>query len=447
MTTVDIRNPQGTRDFNPHDTRIRKYIIDKITTIFKRYGGEQIDTPVIERLEIVKNIYGEEFDKLVYELDDQGDKLFLRYDLTVPCVRFIANNGLKLFKRYQVGKVYRRDHPQIAKGRYREFYQADFDIIGEDYGQMVQEIEMISLLDNIMKELINDSYTIKINHRQILFNMIIANGFEEKDINTVCSSIDKMDKLTKEEIMNELVNDKGFTEDSVSSLLQMISDCNNTKNHTIVDKLNNLKQNKIIDSILYDSLYILFTNIDNSRIIFDISLARGLDYYTGIVYEVCCNKRLIASSIAAGGRYDSLIEKMSNKGKIPAIGLSIGIERLVIVIKKLKMYQDKPDVPSVFVASVGDDLTVHRIKLCLRLRNAGIHTETVYLKKPKMRSQFKHVFNNNIPYMLVIGEDEIKNNKVRVKIISENKQYDVSNNDIVEHIQNLCSLCYQVGDK
>lgn len=438
MATAEIRRPQGTRDFNGFDTRIRKDTINKITNIFENYGGEQIDTPVIERLQIVKNIYGGEFDKLVYELDDQGDKLFLRYDLTIPGVRFVANNGLKLFKRYQVGKVYRRDHPQISKGRYREFYQADFDIIGEDYGQMAQEIEMISLLNNVLQKTIGNHFIIKINHRQILFNMVLANGFKKEDCHTICSTIDKMDKLTKVELIKELVNDKGFPEENCNNLLQMLSNCNNSK--IIIEKLNHLKQNNIIDTKLYDSLTILFNSIGNLNIEFDISLARGLDYYTGIVYEACCtNEYLISSSIAAGGRYDTLIGKMSNKGEIPAIGLSIGIERLIIIIEKLELYKDTVPTPTVFVASVGPDLTIPRIQLCLQLRNAGIYTETIYLANPKMRTQFKHVFENKIPYMLVIGENEIKNNTIRVKIIETKEQYDIDSNNIVDHIKKLCS--------
>ena len=436
VESAEIRNPLGTRDLNSYNVRIRKNIINSITNTFELFGAEPIETPIIERLNIVKNIYGEEFNKLVYQLNDQGDDLFLRYDLTLPCSRFIATNGIILGKYYQIGKVYRRDHPQFNKGRYREFYQADIDIIGEDYGQMLQEIEILTLLDTLLSDLIKDNYVIKVNHRQILYNMILLSNFHILQLNIVCSSIDKMDKLSIDDIIKELVEDKELPRENVNTLMNMIIDHN--KCNSNIEKINMLKNNNIIDETLFQSMITLFDNINQNNIVLDMSLARGLDYYTGIIYEATYkNKNIMPSSIAAGGRYNKLIGNMSNKGDVPAIGLSLGIERLIVIIEKLKYFKDNKQNPFIYIGSIGKNMAIHRLKLCLLLRKSGIYAETNYKKNPKMRSQLNSVFNGGIPIMLILGEKEIKDGVVGVKIIDTEVQYDIKWDNIVDHVLDL----------
>lgn len=222
---MDIKPPKGTRDFGPADISLREEVFEKIKKHFKLYGGQQIDTPVIECMDTVKNLYGEEFNKLVYTLDDTGgEKLLLRYDLTLPFARYVVNNALINFKRFQIGKVYRRDEPQITKGRFREFYQADFDIIGTDYELQIQDTEMLLLLIDILNDILGkDSYQIKLNNKKILFDVLTFIGLDEKLHNTVCSSIDKLDKYTLDEINIELINTKKIENDIVLKLNHFIN--------------------------------------------------------------------------------------------------------------------------------------------------------------------------------------------------------------------------------
>lgn len=441
-----FQNPKGTRDFNTSDVLIREMIINKIKKHFEKYGGVPIDTPVIEYMKTVENLYGDEFNKLVYTLDDHnGEKLLLRYDLTVPCARYVANNGLTSFKRYQIGKVYRRDNPQICKGRYREFYQCDFDIIGTDYNQMLQELEIINLLDDIISDLLACNYTIHINNKNLLQQILTKCGVIFNDINIVCSSLDKLDKLTKNELFNDLAN-KNIEDHVIKNIINIVDDVKLCSTMNNIELLEKIYTDGFISQEIFDCMKNFFKELDLFRIKFDPLLARGMDYYTGLIYEVTFNdKNIMPSSIAAGGRYDNVLEKFSNKGHIPAIGLSIGVERIVTILESKSIIVNK-NIPDVYVASVGkldnshnshNSISMERIKLCIELRKQNLIVESSYLENPKMRPQLNYVLENNIPYMIVIGENEIKNNIVKIKDIKNKKQYDVERNNIVPFINSI----------
>jgi len=439
-----IKTPCGMRDLDSIDIKLREYIFNKVIPLFKCRGGKPIDTPVAEIFTSVHDIYGEEFNKEVYRFDDDStEPLMLRYDLTLPLARYIAYNGLVSFRRYQIGKVYRKDNPQITRGRYREFYQCDFDIIGDDKEQMVYDIEVLELLHSILKALLNDKFTIRFNHRQIILNILKHVNIDKKDYSGVCITLDKLDKKSIEEIEDELIKIRGLDKEVAFKLIDIIQKIKND-NLSLSTYLNKLKNNKFLDNKTYEKLQLLITilndmNIDKAFIL-DPTLIRGLDYYTGLIFEAhYIDKALMPSSIAGGGRYDNMLGLLSKHTYIPAIGLSIGIERIVTILeetnKALIQTLTEIDTPYVFVAGVGKDTLKHRILFCTKCRNLGINTAMSYQRNPKMGNQLNTVFENNIPFMIIIGENEINSNTVTIKDIHKNTETKININDALDYLK------------
>lgn len=442
-----IAPPTGTRDFDPDDVYLRKKIITDLKDMFELYGGHPIETPMMERIDTVTNLYGEEFDKLVYTLDqddhEKKEKLLLRYDLTVPCARYIANSGKVEFKRYQIGSVFRKDDPQIAKGRYREFTQADFDIIGNSSqdGTMIQDLEIIKLANDVMEKiLLPNTFRIKINSRKILNHVLFSIGVSQDAFATVCSTIDKLDKVSIKCIEEELLN-KGISEEITNKLISYITGINTTDKNTT---LRTLLDHKFISQDIFNEMSTFFEYIDQidglkNNIIFDTNLARGMNYYTGIIFEIeYCDKNVISSSIGSGGRYDNMIEKLSNRGHIPAIGLSIGVDRIFVIYKKLGI-RAKNYGPKVFVASIGQKMEFHKFMIVNELRKQGINTDYFY-QTIGTKQQFDYTLKKGIPYMIIIGETEIKNNTFKIKILKERKEIICPMGDI-KNINEILSSC------
>jgi histidyl-tRNA synthetase len=418
-----LRNPTGTKDLNPADVAIREYIVGIAKECFTNCGGVQIDTPVMELYSNVKNLYGEEFHKLVYRFKDEHDDLILRYDLTVPFARFVGTNGLKLFRRYQVGTVYRCDDPQISKGRYRAFMQADFDIAGADQNSGIFDIEILQLADNLLSKLLGTStFTIRLNHKDIIVQYLTKLLVPSDKMQTVCSSIDKLDKRELDDVCRELTQ-KGLDGEIIMGIKKFISEL----------LLNGGSPREILDYLkgfIDDATYILFSSVLDrlhliglSNIVFDPLLVRGLDYYTGIIFEgYYTDKLIMPTSICAGGRYDNLIGKFSNHGKIPAVGLSLGVERIVTILENTGLFKFPLKSADVYVASVGKNILNDRIKLCGELRKLNISTMMSHLENPKMKSQFSDVFTLGIKFMVVIGPDEVKSGKIRIKVIDSRSE-------------------------
>lgn len=435
MDKTTLSNAHGMRDFVGRDLALRQFIIKSIRRIFEKMDAVELDTPVIEQRNTVDKLYGEEFDKLCYELvnhkADSECKEILRYDMTVPLARYCAMNALKSLRRYQIGKVYRRDHPNMLQGRYREFYQCDFDIIGDDMGSGINDIEILILMTNVLDSLLKrGTYKIKINHRKFLTDILVSLGIPVEKITTVCSTIDKCDKMSRHDILKELVQ-KDITESVARNICDII--------YADTAAIDIAK--KYSDAGTLEYMQRLFKNLSELNMLdvfeLDIKLARGMDYYTGIIYEaVYLDSATMPSTIAAGGRYDNMIGKLSNQDNIPAIGLSFGVERIARILEKNFIYKN---TPLVYIATIGGtpEIIAARIKLCSELRQAGINTAMSNKTDPKMRTHYDNVFDKNIPYMVIIGKNEIANNQICIKHIATKTQKTYSHDEGIKYLMEL----------
>jgi len=333
---LTVKVVKGARDFMPYQMSIRNKAFSIITAIFKKHGAVEIDTPVFELKETLMGKYGEE-SKLIYDLQDQGGELLsLRYDLTVPFARYMAVNSFPSIKRFHIGKVYRRDQPQMSKGRFREFYQCDFDIAGPSYGKMIPDAEILKVLVEILSELKLGNFSVKLNHRKLLDATIHLAGIPDEKFKIVCSSVDKLDKEPWEAVRKELI-EKGVEEIQTEKLWEIVQLKDSP--WALLKKLNSnplMVENAKAKEAL-EEMSVLFEFLDIYEItdyfVFDLSLARGLDYYTGLIYEATLTDTDKVGSIAAGGRYDDLLGMFSNKS-IPAVGVSIGIERVFNILEE-----------------------------------------------------------------------------------------------------------------
>lgn len=331
--------PKGTRDYLPEQMAIRDEAFTIIRRVFKRHGAVEIDTPVFELKETLTGKYGED-SKLIYDLADQGgERLALRYDLTVPFARFLAVNAVGNIKRFHIGKVYRRDQPALSRGRYREFYQCDFDIAGV-YGRMVPDSECLAVACEILDALPIGDFGIKLNHRRLLDAILDICGVPAEKFRTICSAVDKLDKEPWEEVRREMVEDKGLSGDVADRIGEFV-----VLKGKPWDMYNSLMAEKKFGDHkgameAMEDMRILFEYLDAMDklkfISFDLSLARGLDYYTGVIYEaVCMNGNTQVGSIGGGGRYDYLVSMFQEAGKVtPTVGVSVGIERVFTLMEE-----------------------------------------------------------------------------------------------------------------
>ncbi|EPY89876.1 histidyl-tRNA synthetase, cytoplasmic-like isoform 1 [Camelus ferus] len=437
-----LKTPKGTRDYSPRQMAVREKVFEVIISCFKRHGAEVIDTPVFELKETLTGKYGED-SKLIYDLKDQGGELLsLRYDLTVPFARYLAMNKLTNIKRYHIAKVYRRDNPAMTRGRYREFYQCDFDIAGQ-FDPMIPDAECLKIMCEILSSLQIGDFLVKVNDRRILDGMFAICGVPDSKFRTICSSVDKLDKVSWEEVKNEMVGEKGLApevadhigdyvqqhgegqgECGVSLVKQLLQDPKLSQNKQALEGLGDLK-------LLFEYLT-LFGIAD--KISFDLSLARGLDYYTGVIYEAVLlqspaqagEEPLGVGSVAAGGRYDGLVGMFDPKGrKVPCVGLSIGVERIFsIVEQRLEALEEKVRTTEtqVLVASAQKKLLEERLKLVSELWDAGIKAELLYKKNPKLLNQLQYCEETGIPLVAIIGEQELKDGVIKLRSVASREE-------------------------
>uniref|UniRef100_A0A8D0FZB8 histidine--tRNA ligase n=1 Tax=Sphenodon punctatus TaxID=8508 RepID=A0A8D0FZB8_SPHPU len=443
-----LKTPKGTRDYNPTQMAIREKVFSTIIGCFKRHGAEVIDTPVFELKETLMGKYGED-SKLIYDLKDQGGELLsLRYDLTVPFARYLAMNKITNIKRYHIAKVYRRDNPAMTKGRYREFYQCDFDMAGQ-YDPMIPDAECLKIVHEILITLNIGDFLIKVNDRRILDGMFAVCGVPESKFRAICSAVDKLDKTPWEEVKSEMVGEKGLAPEvadhigkyvqlhgGMGLIEQLLQDPKLSENKQAREGLGEIK-------LLFE--YLTLFGITN-QISFDLSLARGLDYYTGVIFEAVLKQQndiqedpVGVGSVAAGGRYDGLVGMFDPKGrKVPCVGLSIGIERIFsIVEQKMEASEEKirTTETQVLVASAQKKLLEERLKLISELWDSGIKAEMLYKKNPKLLNQLQYAEETGIPLVAIIGEQELKDGVVKLRNVATREEMDIRREDMAEEIK------------
>ncbi|KAI1318476.1 hypothetical protein F5Y16DRAFT_391909 [Xylariaceae sp. FL0255] len=424
-----VKLPKGTRDWVGADIEIRDSIFKAAADAFTRHGGVALDTPVFELKDILAGKYGED-SKLIYELADQGgEDLALRYDLTVPFARYLAMNSIQSIKRYHIAKVYRRDQPAIARGRMREFYQCDFDIAGQ-FDPMLPDATILRIMNEVFTSLnLAQDVTVKLNHRKILDGLFSVAGVPDDKIRTISSAVDKLDKLSPEEVKKEMI-EKGLDGAVADHILDWTKYSGSIlETIEIIKKDEKMMANEQIKqgiaemALLHE--YLDAFSIANT-VSFDLSLARGLDYYTGLIYEAVIeigdkerSAETRVGSIAAGGRYDNLVGMYGNK-QIPCVGISFGVDRIFTILKaRYEKEKLAPRGSDVFIMAFGgkNGLLIERMKIATQLWDAGIKADFSFKVKPKLPQQFKAAETGNIPLAVIIGEDELKDGLVKVKVM------------------------------
>jgi histidyl-tRNA synthetase len=429
------------RDLLPADVRKREYVIGIIKSVYESYGFEPLETPAVENLETLTGKYGEEGNQLIYKILKRGEKLrpempekdladlALRYDLTVPLARVVANrrNDLpKFFKRYQIQPVWRADRP--AKGRYREFYQCDVDVIGSV--SMLVEAELISAVSQILTRLGFNDFTVRINHRELLRDLLDTAGIPDSQHSDALIAIDKLDKIGVEGVGAEL-SSRGIAEPAARMTLdlfeqaRLITEQGGDVNRTLMSNLINIVRPEVLTDI---GRIIKFSG--NSPVVIDPSLARGLSYYTGAIMEV--NVPDLAGSLAGGGRYDELIG-MFGKEKIPACGFSLGLERILVVMDERNMFPAEAAraAADVLVTIWNEDSIDESVKLANELRKDGLRV-LLYPEADKLGKQIKYADSIGIPFVCVLGESELAENKVTLKNMKTGEQTSVSRKQSVK---------------
>uniref|UniRef100_A0A8D3CI36 histidine--tRNA ligase n=1 Tax=Scophthalmus maximus TaxID=52904 RepID=A0A8D3CI36_SCOMX len=418
----------GTRDYNPRQMAIREKVFNTIISCFKRHGAETIDTPVFELKETLTGKYGED-SKLIYDLKDQGGELLsLRYDLTVPFARYLAMNKITNIKRYHIAKVYRRDNPAMTRGRYREFYQCDFDIAGQ-YDAMIPDAECLKIVHEILSELELGDFRIKVNDRRILDGMFAVCGVPDDKFRTICSTVDKLDKMAWEDVKMEMVKEKGLSEEVADQIGEYVS---MQGGMDLAERL--LQDQKMLQSKQacagLSDIKLLFSYLQlfqvTDKVVFDLSLARGLDYYTGIIYEGVLTQAGVCGQRGRRGSYDGLVGMFDPKGrKVPCVGVSIGIERIFSILEQkaeASAQKVRTTEVQVMVASAQKNLLEERLRLITELWNAGIKAEVMHKKNPKLLSQLQHCEESGIPLVAILGEQELKDGVVKLRVVATREE-------------------------
>lgn len=441
--------PKGTRDFSPGEMLKRNYIFDTIRGVYQRYGYEEIETPSMENLSTLEGKYGEEGDKLLFRILNSGDPFEkyrlahleinnsdvtekgLRYDLTVPFARYVVMHQNEItfpFKRYQIQPVWRADRPQ--KGRYREFYQCDADVIGST--SLLNEVELIRMIGDVFDALKID-VSIKLNNRKILSGIAEVIGERDKIID-ITVAIDKLDKIGLDKV-NEELKMKGLSETAIQQLQPIIklSGSNENKMESLRQVLKNsetgLKGIAEMESIL-TMLQISQKVQDNIEL--DITLARGLNYYTGAIIEVKVNDKRssFTSSICGGGRYDDLTG-IFGLPNVSGVGISFGADRIYDVLEEVKGFPDFSGISTkILFVNFGEEEARFCLQLLDRIREDGIHAE-LYPDAAKMKKQMSYADAKKIPFVALIGTEEMKNNEITVKNMSSGEQSKVTMDELL----------------
>ncbi|GEO06764.1 histidine--tRNA ligase [Adhaeribacter aerolatus] len=446
--------PKGTRDFGPQVVVKRNYIFSTIRKTFEKFGYQPLETPAMENLSVLTGKYGEEGDQLIFKILNSGDYLAktsasdfeqgsksmlrkisekaLRYDLTVPFARFVVMNRNEItfpFKRYQIQPVWRADRPQ--RGRYREFYQCDADVVGTK--SLLCEAEIVLMMDEVLSNLGITDFTIKINHRSILAGIAEAIGQKGREAE-ICVAIDKLDKIGQEGVNTEL-SERGISAESISAL-QPILDIQGNNQH-VINSLKTILKISIegqrgLAEIEEVFNYLSRFQVRNAQVNLDIALARGLSYYTGCIFEVKVNNASMGS-ISGGGRYDNLTG-MFGLPDVSGVGFSFGVDRIYDVMEELNLFQaSSQTITQLLICNFDKASEEYSLPLLQQFRNAGIATE-LYPEATKLKKQMTYADQKKIPFVLLVGSEEMQTGLLQLKNMQTGEQMAVSAEGVISKL-------------
>lgn len=422
MEKTIAKTLSGFMELLPNEQVLFNQMKEKIQKTYEKFGFLPIDTPIIESTDVLLAKAGGETEKQIYSFTKGDNNLTLRFDLTVPLAKYVAINANELsfpFRRYQIGKVYRGERAQ--RGRFREFYQCDIDVIGDGELNIINDAEIPSIMYEVFKELGLDNFCIKINNRKILNGLFETINAKEKAVD-IMKVIDKIEKIGVDKVKEELAELK-ISEENIEKVINFIKIDGSTD-----EKLQKIENLRISNETYLEGVkelkevikYIRLFNVPEEYFAVDASIARGLDYYTGTVYETFLNDYKSIGSICSGGRYNNLSEFYTDK-KMPGVGMSIGLTRLFFILNDIGLIKaDKKSISEILIISMIEDLTP-AIETANKLRQAGINTE-IYFDNKKIKTKFKYADKLKIPYVIVIGEDEIKTGTLTLRNMETGEQ-------------------------
>lgn len=435
MGKAEPKTLPGFMELLPNEQVLFNQMKETIQKTYEKYGFLPIDTPIIESTDVLLAKAGGETEKQLYSFSKGDSELTLRFDLTVPLAKYVAlyYNQLSFpFRRYQIGKVYRGERAQ--RGRYREFYQCDIDIIGDGELNIINDAEVPSIMYETFRALGLDDFTIRINNRKILNGLFEAIDAKNDAVN-IMRIIDKIEKIGVENVKAEL-RELGISEEGIEKVISFIQTTGTTD-----EKIQAL-ENMNIDNEMYRTglnelkevvKYIRMFNVPEEYFAIDVSIARGLDYYTGTVYETFLNKHKSIGSICSGGRYSDLAEYYTDK-KLPGVGMSIGLTRLFFLLNEMNLVKtEKKSISEVLIISMVQDLKP-AIDTANALRKEKINSE-IYFDDKKMKAKFKYADKLKIPYVIVIGEDEINSEKVTLKNMETGEQQQLEIKEVITKLK------------
>ena len=436
MNKVEPKTLSGFMELLPNEQVLFNQMQDKIRASYEKFGFLPIDTPVIEASEVLLAKAGGETEKQLYTFTKGDNNLTLRFDLTVPLAKYVAEYGSDItypFRRYQIGKVYRGERAQ--RGRFREFYQCDIDVIGDGELNIINDAEIPSVMYETFKSLGLDNFTIRINNRKILNGLFTYAGEEEK-AGDILRTIDKIEKIGKEMVIAIFKDDYNMSDESINTIINFI-EISGDKDEKIA-KLESLGiDNEMfkegINELKEVIKYIRLFNVPEEAFDIDLSIARGLDYYTGTVYETFLNDHKEIGSICSGGRYNDLAGYYTTRN-LPGVGMSIGLTRLFYILNEIGLIKvENKSISKVLVVSMVEDLS-KAIETANTLRKENINAE-VYFDDKKIKAKFKYADKLKIPYVIVIGEDEINTGKLTIKNMETGEQESLGIEEIVSKLK------------